>query len=812
MKVSLNWLKNYLNIELAPEQIASILTETGLEVESVELLEAVQGGLNGVVVGEVLTCEKHPDAEKLKVTTVNLGEEIVQIVCGAPNVAAGQKVLVATVGCTLYPKPDEPFKIKSAKIRGVASNGMICAEDELGIGTSHDGILVLPNEVAVGLPASKYFDLESDAVFEIGLTPNRADAMGHIGVARDLKAYLNTHEQLGLSLNWPRTEPLTVNEEVLPVNIVLEANDLCPRYSGVTIVGVKVGPSPEWLQRSLRAVGLSPINNIVDVTNFVMRELGTPLHAFDAAVVGASVHIKSAKSEEKFTTLDGVTHTLEGEELMISNTQEHLCIAGVFGGQHSGISEKTTTVFLESALFHPVSVRKTAKKHNLHTDASFRFERGVDPSLTLYALRRAAQLIIEVAGGTLGMNEKEVYPTPVEATPILVSLKKMNTLFGQDLAKETVLNILNELDFSVLEDKGDELLLEAPLYRVDVTRWVDVAEEVLRIYGFNKIAIPEKWSFNLPVKAGVDKELVRHTLSEFLVGKGMNEVLNNSLTKKQYTESLQSDSLQASNAVALLNPLSQDLGVMRQSMLFGLLENARYNQNRQQSNLKLFENGKIYWKTEKGMVEEEQIGLLFSGKKFPENWNHPTEKIDFFYAKGIMESILQRFGLLVNAQEESWESELVEGGLVFTVFKKKVAALGKVDSQLKKQFDVKQEVFYAEIYWENLLQSFDKVNIKFKEIPKSFAVRRDYSLILDQSITFSALKNTALKTDKKLLKEVGLFDVYEGDKLPEGKKSYAMSFVLQDGDRTLQDDEIHAVMDKIKIAFETEHGASLRES
>jgi phenylalanyl-tRNA synthetase beta chain len=812
MKVSLNWLKNYLNIELAPDQIASILTETGLEVESVEFLEAVQGGLSGVVVGEVLTCEKHPDAEKLKVTTVNLGDEVVQIVCGAPNVAAGQKVLVATVGCTLYPKPDEPFKIKSAKIRGVASNGMICAEDELGIGASHDGILVLPNEVLVGLPASKYFDLESDAVFEIGLTPNRADAMGHIGVARDLKAYLNTHQSLGLSLHLPEVAPLTVREEILPVNIVVEATDICQRYTGVTIVGVKVGPSPEWLQKRLRAVGLSPINNVVDVTNFVMRELGTPLHAFDAAVVGQTVVVKKAKNEEKFTTLDGVTHILEGEELMISNTHEHLCIAGVFGGQHSGITEDTTAVFLESALFHPVSVRKTAKKHNLHTDASFRFERGVDPNLTLYALRRATNLIMEVTGGTLGMNEKEVYPNSVQAIPILVSLTKMNTLFGQDLEKETVLSILNELDFKVLEDKGDELLLESPLYRVDVTRWVDVAEEVLRIYGFNKILIPEKWSFNLPVKGGVDKELVRQTLSEFLVGKGMNEVLNNSLTKKQYTESLHSDSLQAANAVSLLNPLSQDLGVMRQSLLFGLLENARYNQNRQQSDLKLFENGKIYWKTDKSMVEEEQIGLLFSGKKLPENWNHPIEKIDFFYAKGIIESVFQRFGLLANAQEESCESELLEGGVVFTVFRKKVAALGKVANHLKKQFDIKQDVYYAEIYWENLLQSFEKVNIKFKEIPKSFAVRRDYSLTLDKSTTFKDLKMTALKAEKKLLKEVGLFDVYEGDKLPEGKKSYALSFVLQDGDRTLQDDEIHGVMDRIKKAFETEHGAQLRES
>lgn len=812
MKISLNWLNTYLNTNLKAEEIAEILTETGLEVESIEKLEAVKGGLNGVLVGEVLTCEKHPDADKLKVTSVNLGEEVVQIVCGAPNVAAGQKVLVATVGTTLYPQPDAPLKMKAAKIRGVESFGMICAEDELGIGHSHDGILVLPSETATGLPAAKYFDMEDDWVLEIGLTPNRADAMGHIGVARDLKAYLNFHRNENLSLNWPKADVLSTENEFLPIDIQIDAKDLCSRYCGVTITNVKVGPSPEWLQKRLRAVGLSPINNVVDVTNFVMRELGTPLHAFDAAVVGKTIHVRKAQSDELFTTLDDVERKLSGDELMIANESESLCIAGVFGGKHSGISEKTTNVFLESAQFDSVSVRKTSKKHNLHTDASFRFERGVDPDLTLYALRRTAHLIMELAGGQVGMNEKDVCVKEVEARKINLPLKKINTLLGQELRSETVVQILEELDFQLLEDKNDELVVLSPKYRVDVTRWVDVAEEILRIYGFNKVSLPEKWSFNLPIQTGIQKESVRYALAEFLVGKGMTAVLNNSLTKKQFAEQCQSDLLKADAAVALLNPLSQDLGIMRQSLLFGLLENARYNQNRQQSNIQVFENGKIYFRVGEKMLEEEQVAFLFSGKKSSENWNNDGSKIDFFYAKGLISSVLQRFGLLANVAEEAWESELVEEGLVFTVFRKKVAALGKVNKNWKKQFDLKQDAFYAEIYWENLLQSMEKVNIKFKEIPKSFAVRRDFSFILDKSVSFNELKMSAQKVGKKLLKEVGLFDVYEGDKLPEGKKSYALSFVLQDGDRTLQEEEIQTLMAQIRTQIEQNHGAILRDA
>ena len=810
MKVSYNWLKTYISTDIAAEEAGKILTDTGLEVEGIEKIEAVQGGLEGVVIGKVLTCEKHPDADKLKVTTVDLGTEIVQIVCGAPNVAAGQTVVVATVGCTLYPKPDEPFKIKAAKIRGVESFGMLCAEDELGLGESHAGIMVLTDNLVIGSNAASYFDLEDDFQLEIGLTPNRADAMGHIGVARDLMAHLNFHKNAGLQINWPSVQELT-SSNAYPISISVEDNENCKRYCGVTITNVKVAASPEWLQKSLRAVGLTPINNVVDVTNFVMRELGTPLHAFDADLLNGKIVVKKATKESKFTTLDGVERTLSGEELMITNGNDDLCIAGVFGGLTSGIKNETTNVFLESAVFNSVSVRKTARFHGLNTDASFRFERGVDPGLTFYALQRAANLILEMAGGSIGMSAIDLKTEHFENRSTLkVDLNKINQLIGYPIKKDQNIAILKDLDFKVLSENGNELELEIPAYRVDVTREADVAEEILRIYGFNNIPLPDKWHMAINTNKSIDREKLQDKISELLVSNGFYEVLNNSLSKSSYTSSFESDSLKSERNVKILNPLSQDLEVMRQTLIFGLLENIERNQNRQNPNLNLFEFGKTYHNYPSGYEETSVLAIAITGNKFLELWNSNKDQVSYFTLKGIVKAIFDRLGLSDYLQESDLANALFSDGEKGSILKKDLLEMGLISNQLLEHFDLKNPVYCAFINWDRLLESLKMVKINFKELPKTFAVRRDFSLLLNKETKYKELKETAIQIDKKLLRDVNLFDVYEGKNLEAGKKSYALSFTFQDQERTLTDAEIDAIMNKIKTSFEEKFGAVLR--
>jgi phenylalanyl-tRNA synthetase beta chain len=810
MKISYNWLKKYINTSLSPEEMDKILTDTGLEVESVEKIEAVKGGLEGVFVAEVLTCEKHPDADKLKVTTVTIGGEPLQVVCGAPNVAVGQKVILATVGCTLYPKPDEPLKMKVSKIRGVDSFGMLCAEDELGLGESHAGILVLDPETPVGTPAAKLFDLEDDYQIEIGLTPNRADAMGHIGVARDLIAYLNFHQKANLSLMMPSVDAFKVDSTALKIDISVENTELCPRYLGITFKGVKIKPSPAWLQKSLRAVGLSPINNVVDVTNFVMRELGTPLHAFDIRSLNGKIVLKTAKKGDKFETLDNVTRELSDENLMITNGNENLCIAGVFGGASSGIKDDTTEVFLESAYFNPVSVRKTAKFHGLNTDASFRFERGVDPQLTEYALKRAALLIKEVAGGEIAMEIAEVYPKSFENKIVEFSYERCNRLIGATISVEDTNAILASLDIKVLSSAEGIAQLEIPTYRVDVTREADVVEEVLRIYGFNNVPLPEKLNTSIGVFPKPNVEKIQTVLSEMLVGKGYIETLNNSLTTSAYVEKLGGETLKSERNVPMLNPLSQELDVMRQSLLFNALEVVEHNQNRQNADLKFYEFGKVYHKYESGYAENKRLLIAISGKKERESWNSSNDAVSFYTIKGLVNAVFSRLGLSSMITESALKNSMLKEGVQLSVLKKKVGEIGWINPAMKKHFGIKSDVFVADLDWDAIVECLQYVKVKYTELPKTFAVRRDFSLLLNNSTSFSEIESVARTCDKKILKEIGLFDVYEGKNLEEGKKSYAVSFTFQDPEQTLKDNQIDAIMEKIRVELEGKLSATLR--
>lgn len=810
MKISYNWLRNYVDTDLTPEEMSKILTDTGLEVEGLEKIEAIKGGLEGVFVGEVLSCEKHPDADRLNLTTVSVGNDPLNIVCGAPNVAVGQKVIVATVGCTLYPDPEKPFKIKESKIRGAISQGMLCAEDELGMGESHDGILVLEESAKVGMRAAEYFELEDDYMIEIGLTPNRADAMGHIGVARDLVAYLNTHKNASATVKFPSIENFKVDSNDLIVDISVEDESLCPRYMGTTIKGVKVSASPAWLQKRLRAIGLAPINNVVDVTNFVMHELGTPLHAFDASKLGGKIVVKTAKNGDKFTTLDEVERELSDSNLMITNGDDHLCIAGVFGGISSGINDSTVDVFLESAYFQPVSVRKTAKMHGLNTDASFRFERGVDPNLTDCALKRAALLIQEVAGGTIAMDVKDTNSKPIDNWTVEFSYERCNKLIGTDISKETVNTILNSLDIKVLSDNGGMATLEIPAYRVDVTREADVVEEVLRIYGYNAVPMPDKLNSSINQFSKPDPEKIQNVISEMLVGMGFLETMNNSLTKSEYVSKLGGELLKEERNVGMLNPLSQDLDVMRQSLIFNVLETVSYNQNRQNPDLKLFEFGKTYHKFEKGYSENRRLIIAVTGLKQKENWNSSKEAQSFYSIKSVAGAILQRLGMDGLLKSKGLKNSLLQDGLQLQVLKNKVGEIGWVSSKFKMHFGIKNDVFIADLDWDGILDSVQFTKVKYAELPKTFAVRRDFSLMIKQETTFAEIEEVAKSCDKKLLKEVGLFDVYEGDKLEAGKKSYAVSFKFQDAEQTLKDKQVDAVMEKIRASLESKLGAQLR--
>lgn len=811
MKVSYNWLKHYITTDLDPKRMGEILTDTGLEVEGIEKIELVKGGLQGVFVGQVLTCEKHENADKLNVTTVDLGNgSPSQIVCGAPNVAAGQKVLVATVGCTLYPNPDEPFKIKSAKIRGVDSEGMICAEDELGIGTSHAGIMVLPENAKIGQPAADFLELKDDYLIEIGLTPNRSDAMGHIGVARDLIAFLNFHEKQDVSLNLPNVDAFKVDSNELKINITVEDNEKAPRYAGVTLNNIKVAPSPNWLQQSLRAIGLMPINNVVDVTNYVMHELGTPLHAFDATVVNGNVLVRKAKQGEKIVTLDGVERELSTEDLVIANANEAMCIAGVFGGNKSGVSEKTTSIFLEAAYFNPISVRKTAKRHGLNTDASFRFERGVDPNRVIYAMKRAALLIKKLAGGEISMEPVDVYPMTIEKVAIAFRFDKCRAVIGKSIDNASILTILRNLDFEVQNETPEACKLLAPTYRTDVTREIDVIEEVLRIYGFNNVELPSKLNMSLPGKNDASSEKVQAIITQQLVNNGFFEMMNNSLSQSNYIDKLGEEILSNERSVHMLNPLSNDLDILRQSLVFQTLESVVRNQNRQQSDVKLFEFGKTYHKYDSGYVENKRLIIALSGRKEIEQWNTSNDKVTFYTLKGVVTSLFERLGLANMLQAKPLKKSLLEDGIQLSILKFNVGEIGWASKKMRKHFGIKQPVFITDLDWDAVLNCVKMNKVKFTELPKTFSTRRDFSLLLDSAVSFESIREIAVKTDKTLLKEVNLFDVYEGDKLPEGKKSYAVSFTFQDEEKTLKDEQIDAIMNKVRQGLENELQAELR--
>ena len=810
MKVSYNWLKNYLDFNKTPEDLAAILTDTGLEVEGLEKVEAVKGGLKDVVIGEVLTCDKHPDADRLQVTTVDLGAEKAQIVCGAPNVEKGQKVVVAKVGSVLYPHPDKPFKIKKAKIRGVESAGMICAEDEIGIGVSHDGIMVLDDTAKVGTPAADFFDLQDDYQIEIGLTPNRCDAMGHIGVARDIMAYLNVHENAQILLKSPSVDAFKVDHTKNTIQVDVEDTRKAPRYAGITVSNISVKPSPDWLKNALLSIGLTPINNIVDVTNYVLHELGTPLHAFDVENLNGRIVVKNAKEGEKFKTLDEVERVLTADDLMITNGNENLCLAGVFGGLHSGVKESTKAVFLEAAFFDPVSIRTSAKHHGLNTDASFRFERGIDPDLVLYALKRAALLIKEVAGGEISMNPVDLYPHEMEPKSVTFSLNKCNQLIGNDLSKELVISILNNLDITVIKDNDDELILSIPNYRGDVTREADVVEEVLRIYGFNRIQLPEKLNLSLSNKKENKAAKAKELISDLLISNGFYEVMNNSLTNDAWVNKFGGEAVKSENDVRLLNPLSNELDVMRQSLLFQLLDTFAYNQNRQHGDAKLFEFGKTYHQYGENYNETNHLIIGLSGKLHPEQWNNSSSSASFYTIKGIAQTVIDKLGLGKHIKFKPLKKSLFADGVQVYLLKHKIGEIGWVGNKLKKAFGLKNDIYIADFDWDQLMQSLVMNKVTYSELPKTFAVRRDFSLLLDDKITYGEIVELAQKVDKKFLKEINLFDVYEGDKLPEGKKSYAVSFTFQDEEKTLKDQQVDQVMDRIHEKLSTELNATLR--
>jgi phenylalanyl-tRNA synthetase beta chain len=811
MRISYNWLKEYIKTDLSPDEIAQRLTDTGLEVEAVEEVESIPGGLKGLVIGEVVEKDKHPNADRLSITKVNIGgEELLDIVCGAPNVAAGQKVVVATVGTTLFPTDGESFKIKKGKIRGEVSMGMICAEDEIGLGIEHDGIMVLDKEAKVGSRAADYFNIESDYAIEIGLTPNRTDGMSHIGVARDLAAVLSLEENKKVNIAWPSVKNFKPDNANSPIEVVVENQEACPRYAGLRLSNIKVAESPEWLQNRLKTIGLAPINNIVDITNFVLHELGQPLHAFDAGKIkGNKVLVKTLPEKTVFETLDEKKRELSNYDLMICDADHGMCIAGVFGGNDSGVDEKTTEIFLESAYFNPVWVRKTAKRHGLNTDASFRFERGVDPELTVYALKRAALLMKQIAGATITSDVIDVYPEKFTPFKVEFNKKRCDSLIGKVIPNDTVKFILESLDIKVLEEKGDDWLLEVPQYRADVTREADVIEEILRIYGFNNIEIPEKIHASLSYSPLVDPEKIMRSTADFLASRGFNEMMANSLTTERYVTQNENSDLKTQAQIPIVNPLSSDLNVMRQTLLFNGLEAIAYNQNRQHPDLMLFEFGNVY-KMLEGYAENYRLAIYMSGKTQPNNWNKPAVDFTFFDLKGEVNAILKKLGLFSRIQTTDTQWEIFEEGIDLNIKNKPLVHLGIVDRELIAQFDIKGQVFYADFDWDYLFTLLKADNIKIADLPKFPAVRRDLSMLLNKTVTFKSIVDLAFKTERKLLKSVELFDVYEGKGMDPDKKSYAVSFVLQDAYKTLNDKAIDKAMGRIQQVLERELGARLR--
>ena len=822
MKLSYNWLKQYINIDLSAEELSPILTDIGLEVEGLEKFQSIKGGLEGIVIGEVKTCRKHENADKLSVTTVDIGAgEDLPIVCGAPNVAAGQKVVVATVGTTLY-TDDDSFQIKKAKIRGEASQGMICAEDELGLGKSHDGIIVLPENLEIGTKANEYFNVEQDWVFEIGLTPNRADATSHIGSARDLVAGLNRiANKKKHSLSLPSVDGFKVDNTNLDIEVVVEAPEACARYSGITISNIEVKESPDWLKNRLNAIGLRPINNIVDITNYVLHETGQPVHAFDAEKIkGNKVVVRKMADKTPFVTLDEEERKLNKEDLMICDTEEGMCIAGVFGGNHSGVTSSTTSIFLESAYFDATHIRKTSKYHTLQTDASFRFERGADPNITVYTLKRAAMLIKEIAGGEVSSEIKDVYPKPITDWTVYIKYKNVDRLIGKSIEREIIKDILIDLEIKILEETKEGLKLEVPTYKVDVTREVDIIEEILRIYGYNNIELDNKIHSSISLRQKPDMEKIQNMVSDYLSNQGFAEIMNNSLTKSVYAK--QNPDLDGEKSVSMLNPLSQDLDVLRQSLLFGGLESISYNQNRRVSDQKLYEFGNIYRKesgdgnlpqtpSKVGYFEEKHLMVLATGNTFAENWETKAVKADFYFLKSMVEAIITRLGVnrrQIKIAEGSQKS--FNYSLEFKLNDELIAEVGNLTPAVLKTFDIKKEVFAARINWTVISKFLPKHEISYKAVSKFPSVRRDLALVIDKSISFSQLKESALKAERKLLTETSIFDIYEGDKIPEGKKQYALSFVLQDKTKTLNDKTIDKAMRRIQQVLERELGAQLR--
>ncbi|QBZ98079.1 phenylalanine--tRNA ligase subunit beta [Flavobacterium sangjuense] len=807
MKISYNWLKQFIKIDLKSEETATLLTDLGLEVEVVEKYQSVRGGLEGVVVGHVLTCEKHPDADRLSITTVDLGDGTpVQIVCGASNVAKGQKVPVATIGTKLFDKDGVEFEIKKGKIRGQESHGMICAEDELGLGTSHDGIMILDANLKLGTPAAKVFNVENDEVFEIGLTPNRADAMSHYGVARDLRASL-LQKNSSIELITPTVSTFRIDKRTLKIDVDVKDSKLAPRYCGVTISGVTVKSSPAWLQNRLKAIGLTPKNNIVDITNYILHDLGQPLHAFDASKISGKIIVKTVAAGTKFVTLDDVERTLHEEDLMICDEKGPLCIAGVFGGKGSGVTESTNSIFLESAYFNPVSVRKSAKRHALNTDASFRFERGIDPNITEFALKRAALLIKEVAGGEITSDIVDIYPKKIEDFPVFLNFDKTAKLIGQELPKETIKKILASLDIKVNSVTDAGLGLIIPSYRVDVQREVDVIEEILRVYGYNNINFTKKLNATVANSARTEDYKVQNIVATQLNSLGFHEMMANSLTSPDYVKL--SEMLKEEYNVMMLNPLSNDLSAMRQSLLFSGLEAVSYNINRRNGDLKLFEFGKTYHKLPSGYNEPKHLTLFVSGNRVAESWTTTEKPSDFFLFKGFVDSVLNRLGIC-KIENKPVASDVFAEGIAIANGNDTLVEFGTVKKSILKHFDIKQEVFFADFNW-NLILKLINNKIKFIDIPKYPEVRRDLALLVDDSVAFDAIYAIARQTEKSLLKEVNLFDVYQGKNLPEGKKSYAVSFTLQDNTKTLTDEQIDKIMNKLQKNLETEVGASLRQ-
>ena len=820
MNISYNWLKEYVDFTLTPDEVAAALTSIGLETGSVEEVQTIKGGLEGIVIGEVLTCEPHPNSDHMHVTTVNLGEgDPVQIVCGAANVAAGQKVVVATLGTKLY-DGDECFTIKKSKLRGVESNGMICAEDEIGLGTSHEGIIVLPADAVPGTLAKDYYNIKSDYVLEVDITPNRADACSHYGVARDLYAYLlqNGYET---SLRRPSDEAFAVDNNELPIAIEVKDAELCPRYAGVSIKGVTVKESPEWLKDKLNTIGLRPINNIVDITNYILHAYGQPLHCFDAdKIKGGRVVVQTLAEGTPFVTLDGVERKLSDKDLMICNAEEPMCLAGVFGGLDSGTTEDTKNVFIESAYFNPTSVRKTARRHGLSTDSSFRFERGVDPNVTIYALKQAALLIKELAGGTVSMDIVDVYPSPIADFKVDLKYDYVNSLIGKEIPAETVKSIVTSLEMKIEDETAEGIMLSIPPYRVDVQRPCDVVEDILRIYGYNNVEIPTALKSSLTTKGKEDRShRLQQLVAEQLVGCGFNEILNNSLTKAAYYDG--NETFKSENLVNLMNPLSNDLNVMRQTLLFGGLESIAHNANRKSADLRFFEYGNCYYynkerkDAEKVLAcysEDYHLGLWLTGKRVSGSWAHADEDSSVYELKAYVENIFARLGLNLRS--------VVVGNLTDGIYSaalsyhtrggKLLATVGIVSKKITKAFDIDNEVYYADINWKNVLQAIKSVKVSYTELSKFPSVKRDLALLLDKNVQFADIERIAYECERKLLKAVELFDVYEGKNLEPGKKSYAISFILQDEEKTLNDKQIDKIMSKLIASYEKQLGAKLR--